>query len=354
MNINIENLLGRSVTIINNPLISHEIRGRIILITGAAGSIGSEIVKQLLRYEPSEIILIDQSESGLYDLSFEIQNQISNATIVKIIVGNITDEIRMNDVFRQSQPEIIFHAAAYKHVPLMEDNPYEAVKVNISGTRILAKLSLKYRVAKFVMISTDKAVNPSSIMGITKKIAEMYLQSKNDKSRKDTKFIITRFGNVVESNGSVIPLFRKQIEAGGPITITHPEITRYFITIPEASQLALEAATMGIGGEVLVFDMGEPIKITEIANKMIAFSGNNIKIQYVGLRSGEKLHEELLNYNEIMVDTYHPKIKNAKSTTLNNSITEKKIDELFGKNTNDELKTKLKNMVAEYYNNFPI
>lgn len=354
MNINIENLLGRSVTIISNPLISHKIRGKTILITGAAGSIGSEIVKQILRYEPSKLILIDQSESGLYDLSFEIQNQISNATIVKIIVGNITDEIRMNDVFRQAQPEIIFHAAAYKHVPLMEDNPYEAVKVNVGGTRILAKLSLKYKVSKFVMISTDKAVNPSSIMGVTKKIAEMYLQGKNDKSRKYTKFIITRFGNVLESNGSVIPLFRKQIKAGGPVTITDPEITRYFITIPEAGQFVLEAATMGMGGEVFILDMGEPIKITEIANKMIAISGNNIKIQYVGLRSGEKLHEELLNYNEIMVDTYHPKIKNAKSTTLNNSITDKKIDELFDENSNDDLKTKLKNMVAEYNNNFPI
>ncbi len=350
MNINIETLLGRSITNIQNPLTIHEIKGKTILVTGAAGSIGSEIVKQVLKYEPSEIILIDQSESGLYDLSFEIQNQISKATIVKIIIGNITDEIRMSSVFRQSQPETVFHAAAYKHVPLMEDNPYEAVKVNIGGTRILAKLSIKYRVSKFIMISTDKAVNPSSVMGITKKMAEMYLQTKNDKSGNKTKFIITRFGNVVESNGSVIPLFRKQIEAGGPVTITDPEITRYFITIPEAGQFVLESATMGMGGEVFVFDMGKPIKITEIANKMIELSGNKIKIQYVGMRSGEKLHEELLNYNEIMVNTYHPKIKNAKSTILNNSITEKKIDELFYENSDDELKTKLKNIIEEYNN----
>ena len=348
MNIVIEELLGRDVIEIDNPLIISEIQGKVVLVTGAAGSIGSDIVKQLLKYSPKKIILIDQSESGLYYLSFEIQKMVTHNTLVQIIVGNITDEPRMNCIFRDNQPQIVFHAAAYKHVPMMESNPYEAVKVNVGGTRILADLSSKYKVFKFVLISTDKAVNPISVMGTTKRIAEKYIQSMNNTEAINTKFIITRFGNVVESNGSVIPLFKKQIEEGGPLTITHPEISRYFITIHEASQLVLEAVAMGNGGEVFLFNMGRPIKIIEIANKIIAFSGKDIKIQYVGLRLGEKLHEELLNYDEYMEYTYHPKILYAKSTTSSYPFTERQLtelDELLHENCNSELLVKLKKIV---------
>jgi FlaA1/EpsC-like NDP-sugar epimerase len=351
MNIKIEELLGREIIQINNPLIRDEIQNKIVLVTGAAGSIGSDILKQLLKYSPKKIILIDQSESGLYDLSFEIQKLIPEKTAVQIIVGNITDDYRMNCIFRDANPQLVFHAAAYKHVPMMENNPYEAVKVNIDGTRIMSNLSLKYGVSKFVLISTDKAVNPSSVMGATKRVAEMYVLSMNSRFGTNTKFIVTRFGNVIESNGSVIPLFKKQIEAGVPITLTHPEITRYFITIQEASQLVLEAVTMGKGGEVFLFDMGEPIKIMEIAKKMIALSGKHIKIQYIGLRSGEKLHEELLNYNEIMTSTYHPKIMCAKSMVSNRPYIETELDELnelLYKNSDFELIAKMRKIVPEY------
>ena len=356
MNIVIEELLGRDIIEIDNPLTKSELQNKVVLVTGAAGSIGSDIVKQLLKYFPKKIILIDQSESGLYDLLFEIQKLVTQNTLVQIIVGNITDEPRMNSIFRNTQPQLVFHAAAYKHVPMMESNPYEAVKVNIFGTRIMSKLSLKYGVSKFILVSTDKAVNPSSVMGMTKRVAEMFLQSLKVEGDNRTKFIITRFGNVIESNGSVIPLFNKQIEIGGPITITHPEITRYFITIQEASQLILEAVTMGEVGEVFLFDVGEPIKIIDIAKKMISLSGKNIKIQYIGLRSGEKLHEELLNYNENVMCTYHPKIKYVKSIISSYLVTEQKLDELnklLYENSDSGLIAKLKSIVSEYkLNNF--
>jgi FlaA1/EpsC-like NDP-sugar epimerase len=356
MNIVIEELLGRNIIEINNPLTKAEIQDKVILVTGAAGSIGSDIVKQLLKYFPKKIILIDQSESGLYDLSFYIQKLVTQNTFVQIIVGNITDELRMNSIFRDTQPQLVFHAAAYKHVPMMESNPYEAVKVNIFGTRIMSNLSIKYGVSKFVLISTDKAVNPSSIMGMTKKVAELSVQSLNVRKDNTTKFVITRFGNVLESNGSVIPLFKKQIKAGGLITVTHPEITRYFITIEEASELVLEAVTMGEGGEIYFFDMGEPIKIAEIAKKMIAPSGSNIKIQYIGLRSGEKLHEELLNHDENMLCTHHPKIKYVKRLIPNLLVIEEKLYELnklLYENNDSELIAKLRSMVSDYKpNNF--
>ena len=351
MNVVIEELLGRDIIQIDNPLTKTELQGKVVLVTGAAGSIGSDIVKQLLKYFPKKIILIDQSESGLYDLSFEIQKLVTQNTLVQIIVGDITDEPRMDSIFRNTQPQLVFHAAAYKHVPMMESNPYEAVKVNIFGTQIMSNLSLKYGINKFVLISTDKAVNPSSVMGMTKRVAEMFIQSLNIGENNTTQFILTRFGNIIESNGSVIPLFKKQIEIGGPITVTHPEITRYFITIQEASKLVLEAVTIGEGGEIFLFDMGEPIKIVEIAKKMIILSGNNIKIQYIGLRSGEKLHEELLNYDENMMCTYHPKIKYVKSMISNCLDIKQKLDELntlLHENSDTELIAKLKSIIPEY------
>ena len=351
MNVVIEELLGRDIIQIDNPLTKTELQGKVVLVTGAAGSIGSDIVKQLLKYFPKKIILIDQSESGLYDLSFEIQKLVTQNTLVQIIVGDITDEPRMDSIFRNTQPQLVFHAAAYKHVPMMESNPYEAVKVNIFGTQIMSNLSLKYGISKFVLISTDKAVNPSSVMGMTKRVAEMFVQSLNIGENNITQFILTRFGNIIESNGSVIPLFKKQIEIGGPITVTHPEITRYFITIQEASKLVLEAVTIGEGGEIFLFDMGEPIKIVEIAKKMIILSGNNIKIQYIGLRAGEKLHEELLNYNENMMCTYHAKIKYVKSMISNCLDIKQKLDELnslLHENSDTELIAKLKSIIPEY------
>lgn len=351
MNIKIEEILGREAIQITNPLISNEINGKIIMVTGAAGSIGSDIVKLLFKYIPKKIILIDQSESGLYDLSFEIKKINNTNTATQIFISNITDEERMNSIFRNSKPQLVFHAAAYKHVPMLENNPYEAVKVNVIGTRILSNLSIKYGVSKFILISTDKAVNPSSVMGATKKIAEMLVQSMNAKEENNTKFIVTRFGNVVESNGSVIPLFKKQIELGRFITVTHPEITRYFITIQEASQLVLEAVTMGKKDEIFIFDMGKPVKILEIAKKMISLSEKTLEIKYIGLRLGEKLHEELLNYNEKTISTYHPHIKCAKLMNSNYLMIENKLDELnehLHKNNDLELIARLKKIVPEY------
>lgn len=353
MNIIVEELLGRSIIEIDNPLTKTELQDKVVMVTGAAGSIGNDIVKQLLKYFPKKIILIDQSESGLYDLLFDIQKLVTQNILIQTIVGNITDEPRMNSIFKDTQPQLVFHAAAYKHVPMMESNPYEAVKVNIVGTRIVSNLSLKYGVNKFVLVSTDKAINPSSVMGMTKRVAELFVQGLNVEENDTTKFIVTRFGNVIESNGSVIPLFKKQIEIGGPITVTHPEVTRYFITIQEASQLVLEAAIMGEGGEIFLIDMGEPIKIVEIAKKMIILSGKNIKIQYIGLRSGEKLHEELLNYNENVMRTYHPKIKYVKSKIPNCLVIERKLDELnnlLHENNDDELIANLKNIISDYIN----
>jgi FlaA1/EpsC-like NDP-sugar epimerase len=357
-NIKIEDLLERDSIEMNNQLIGKEVDGRVVMVTGAAGSIGSEIVRQLLSYFPAKIILVDQAESALYDLEFEIKKLIPDNTTVQIAIGNVSDKTRMSRVFRSSRPHIVFHAAAYKHVPMMENNPYEAVKVNILGTRIIADLSAEYGALKFVMVSTDKAVNPTNVMGATKRVAEMYTQSMNYVNGINTKYIATRFGNVLGSNGSVIPLFKKQIEQGGPITVTHPEITRYFMTIPEACQLVLEAGTMGDGGEVFIFDMGEPIKITDLAKKMITLSGlregKDIHIEYSGLRPGEKLYEELLNNNENTLKTHHPKIMCAKVITPSFGVMEVVLDELerlLYEGNNRDLITQIKNIVPEYISN---
>lgn len=286
-----------------------------VLVTGAAGSIGSEIVRQLTNFSPKQIVLLDQAESALYDIELEIIEK-TNFKKIDVVIGDISDKIRLTEVFETFKPDIVYHAAAYKHVPMMENNPYEAVRTNVKGTKNLADLSNKYNVAKFIMISTDKAVNPTNIMGASKRIAEVYIQSFNKKSK--TNFITTRFGNVLGSNGSVIPRFKKQIEQGGPITVTHPDITRYFMTIPEACLLVLEASAFGNGGEIFIFDMGKSVKIVDLAKKMVKLSGLqlgvDIQIKFTGLRPGEKLYEELLNDKENTVPTHHSQIMIAKVT----------------------------------------
>ena len=322
----IENLLQREPIVINNSLISGEIRGKRILITGAAGSIGSEIVRQVLTYDPEMVILCDQAESALYEIQLEMEERFPNADI-KIFIGNIRNYKRLQIIFNECRPQIIFHAAAYKHVPMMEKHPSEAIFTNVMGSKIVADLAVLYKAEKFVMISTDKAVNPTNVMGASKRIAEIYVQSRNSsaenvdgtgvsESSPRTKFITTRFGNVLGSNGSVIPRFREQIIKGGPVTVTDKEITRYFMTIPEAVQLVLEAGTMGEGGEIFIFDMGKPVKINDLAINMIKLAGlvpnKDITIVYTGLRPGEKLYEELLNEKEKTIPTHHEKIKIAK------------------------------------------
>jgi FlaA1/EpsC-like NDP-sugar epimerase len=357
-NINIEDLLSRDPIQIDNLQISKEINSKVILVTGAAGSIGSEIIRQLLSFFPAKIILVDQAESALYDLEFEIRKKIPNNTQVQVVIADVSDSNRMRRIFHSAKPHIVFHAAAYKHVPLMENNPYEAIRVNVLGTRVIADLSAEYHVDKFIMVSTDKAVNPTNVMGASKRLAEMYTQSMNHVSGIQTKFIATRFGNVLGSNGSVIPLFKKQIENGGPITVTHPEITRYFMTIPEACQLVLEAATMGNGGEVFVFDMGDSVKIVDLAKKMIVLSGlridYDIKIEYSGLRPGEKLYEELLNNNENTLPTHHSKIMIAKVVTPSYTQMEIALDDLASslyECSSKTLVTKIKHIVPEYISN---
>ncbi|MBP5374226.1 MAG: polysaccharide biosynthesis protein [Bacteroidales bacterium] len=310
--IQIEDLLGRDPIHINMQRISSQLQGRRVLITGAAGSIGSEIMRQVAAFSPYQLILVDQAETPLHDIRLELERSWS-ALEAPTIVADITNQARMEDIFMRYKPEYVFHAAAYKHVPMMEDNVSEAIQNNVKGTKVLADLSVKYGVERFVMISTDKAVNPSNVMGCSKRICEIYVQSLARKIQKDksakTQFITTRFGNVLGSNGSVIPLFRKQIEAGGPITVTHPDIIRYFMTIPEACQLVLEAGSMGKGGEIFIFDMGEPVRILDLAKKMIKLSGRqDIRIEFTGLRHGEKLYEELLATKENTKPTSHDKI----------------------------------------------
>jgi FlaA1/EpsC-like NDP-sugar epimerase len=326
--VNIEELLNRKSIEIDITNIQKELKGKRILITGAAGSIGSEIVRQLLKFDTDLIIMCDQSETALHHLYLEIEEMHTDANF-HAFIGDVKDESRMDYLFETYKPHYVYHAAAYKHVPLMEDNASEAVKTNVFGTKTIADLAVKYAVQKFVMISTDKAVNPTNVMGASKRIAEIYVQSLNkslsnrdfiftngsshlNNAKSNTRFITTRFGNVLGSNGSVIPRFRQQIEKGGPVTVTHPEITRYFMTIPEACRLVLEAGCMGKGGEIFIFDMGKSVKIVELAKRMIRLAGlvpnQDIKIEYTGLRPGEKLFEELLNDHENTMPTHHEKI----------------------------------------------
>ncbi len=314
-NIKIEDLLERDPIVINNQQIRSQIKGKRVLVTGAAGSIGSEIVRQLIAYAPELIVLCDQAETPLHSLELELQEKKHHVNCVPFL-ADITNEQRMEDLFNQFKPHYVYHAAAYKHVPMMELCPSEAVKNNVLGTRLMADLAVKHYVDRFVMVSTDKAVNPTNVMGASKRLAEIYVQGLSKEIANATKFITTRFGNVLGSNGSVINRFKQQIENGGPVTVTHPNITRYFMTIPEACQLVLEAGSMGNGGEIFVFDMGQPVTIADLAKKMIRLYGYipniDIDITYSGLRPGEKLYEELLNDAENTLNTYHEKIMIAK------------------------------------------
>lgn len=357
--IQIEDLLERKPILLDSKLISKQLKDKVILISGAAGSIGSEIVRQVISFNPKTILILDHAETPLHHLSLEIQSHVSSTTIVTIIADVRNKEV-LNSIFKIHLPQVVYHAAAYKHVPLMEENPSQAILTNIEGTKNLADLSCLYKVKKFVMISTDKAVNPSNVMGASKRIAEKYVQSlqfknESDGEKKTTKFITTRFGNVLGSNGSVVPLFTKQIASGGPITITHPDIIRYFMTIPEACQLVLEAGAMGNGGEIYIFDMGKPVKIIDLARKMIKLAGftpeKDIKIAIVGLRPGEKLYEELLNNTSKTLPTYHEKIMIAEEilddfNALNHSITE--LIESANQFDNDRMVAQMKQIVPEF------
>ena len=351
--VQIEDLLGRDPIQIENPNLLNEFRGETIVITGAAGSIGSELVMQLSYFEAKHLVLIDQAESPLYDLQQELnRNGKFNFTT---IVADIRDGLRIDGIFQEYKPTMVFHAAAYKHVPLMEASPYESIKINVNGTKIVADISSRYNVKKFVFISTDKAVNPTSVMGATKRLAEMYISCLQKESK--TKFIITRFGNVLGSNGSVIPLFKKQIENGGPLTLTHKDITRYFMTIPEASQLVLEAGSMGKGGEIFIFDMGESVKIYYLALNMIKLSGlrhpEDIDIKITGLRPGEKLYEELLANGENTLATYHKKIMISKTRELDHEKIKSEIESLCITNRfqNNNIVFKMKQLIPEYKSN---
>ena len=309
--IKIEDLLGRKPIILGKSNVIREIKDKVVLVTGAAGSIGSEICRQVMHYNPTKLVMLDQAESPMYDFQFEMNNDPDFKNLherMAFVVTNVKDPLRMREVFEEYHPQVIFHAAAYKHVPFMEENAYEAVFVNVFGTKLVADLAMEYDVEKFVMISTDKAVNPTNVMGATKRIAEIYTQSRQSK----TKFITTRFGNVLGSNGSVVPLFRKQIEKGGPITVTDKRITRYFMTIPEACSLVLEAGSIGEGGDIFVFDMGEKVKIWDLAEKMRKLAHRpDIEIIETGLRPGEKLYEEVLANEENTIKTDNEKIMHA-------------------------------------------
>ena len=351
--IQIEDLLNRSPINIQNSKISNELKGKVIFVTGGAGSIGSEIVRQICAYDYKSLIIIDQAESALYDLQQELKQNGYHNFIP--IVGDVRDKNRLNSLFQEHKPNLVFHAAAYKHVPLMEYNAYEAIKINITGTKTVVDLSLRHMVDKFVFVSTDKAVNPTNVMGATKRIAEMYIGCVQQENK--TKFITTRFGNVLGSNGSVIPLFKKQMEKGGPLTVTHKEVTRYFMTIPEASQLVLEAGAMGDGGEIFIFDMGESVKIFDLAKNMIKLSGlkypEDIDIKITGLRPGEKLYEELLANGENTLPTYHKKIMIGKVRELDYLKVRSQIDELCINNMffNSDCVKLMKEIVPEFVSN---
>ena len=353
--IQIEDLLPRNPININLMEIATHIEGKRVMVTGAAGSIGSEIVRQVASFNPFNIILIDQAETPLHDMRLELQKKWIDIN-TNIIVADVGNASRMERIFAKTRPQYIFHAAAYKHVPMMEDNVSESIQTNVLGTKILADLAVKYGAQKFVMISTDKAVNPSNVMGCSKRISEIYVQSLSrhleKNGQKTTQFITTRFGNVLGSNGSVIPLFREQIKNGGPLTVTHPEIIRYFMTIPEACQLVLEAGSMGKGGEIYLFDMGKPVKILDLAKRMIRLSGSqNIKIEFTGLRHGEKLYEELLNASENTIKTHHEKIMIARVREYEYEKVKDQIEELIEISYQyDDMRTvkKMKEIVPEF------
>lgn len=357
--VSIEDLLPRDEINVDLKKVGEMLTDRRILVTGSAGSIGSEMVRQIASFHPAEMMLIDQAETPQHDIRLMMKNLYPYVK-AETVVTSITNEKRMDDIFNKFRPEYVFHAAAYKHVPMMEDNPSESVINNIMGTKILADLSVKYKVKKFVMISTDKAVNPTNVMGCSKRICEIYVQSLNQellskKAKNPTQFVTTRFGNVLGSNGSVIPLFKKQIQQGGPVTVTDPNIIRFFMLIPEACKLVLEAGTMGNGGEIFVFDMGKPVKIAELAERMIQLSGaKNIEIRYTGLRPGEKLYEEVLSTEENTKPSFHEKIRIANVREYDYHEVNKDIEELINislkYNDMDTVK-KMKQIVPEYKSN---
>lgn len=354
--VKIEDLLPREEIQVDMDSVGALLRGKRVLITGAAGSIGSEMVRQIAIYKPAEMMLIDQAETPLHDVRLMMKNNYSDIK-AETVVTSICKEDRMEEIFSHFKPDYVFHAAAYKHVPMMEDNPSESVQNNVWGTKVIADLSVKYGVKKFVMISTDKAVNPTNVMGCSKRICEIYVQSL-DKAIKDgkiegvTQFVTTRFGNVLGSNGSVIPLFREQLAKGGPLTVTHPKIIRFFMLIPEACKLVLEAGTHGKGGEIFVFDMGEPVRIADLAKRMIQLSGaKNIEIKYTGLREGEKLYEEVLNENENTLPSFHKKIRIAMVRNYEYEDALREIEELRDISVKyDDMETvrKMKQIVPEY------
>jgi len=357
----IEDLLQRDPIKLKNPKVIEAINDKIVMVTGGAGSIGSEIVRQLVSYNPYRIVVVDNAETPVFELRQELLGKghdIRNT--LRFVIADVTDTDRMDAIFNMYKPSIIYHAAAYKHVPLMEDHPEEALRVNVFGTKIIADMAVKHGAERFVMVSTDKAVRPTNVMGASKRMAEMYCQSLGQSEKSHTKFITTRFGNVLGSNGSVVKIFRKQIKAGGPVTVTHPEITRFFMTIPEACQLVLEASIMGNGSEIFVFDMGKAVKVVDLAKKMIVLAGlepdKDIDIVFSGLRPGEKLYEELLSHSENTVKTYHPKIMIARvDQILNGSVTYmiKELRETLHQNQNDQYKivALLKKAIPEYVSN---
>jgi FlaA1/EpsC-like NDP-sugar epimerase len=351
-NIRIDDLLEREEIQLDDRQIRAELTGKTIIITGAAGSIGSELARQIMKFHPFNLLLIDQAETSMHQLELEFTENYRDP-YPRFLLADIRNASRMENIFRESKPDIIYHAAAYKHVPVMESNPSEAILTNVNGTRILSDLAIKYRSKKFIMISTDKAVNPTSVMGASKRIAEIYTQSLNRNG--EPRFITTRFGNVLGSNGSVIPLFRSQIEKGGPVTVTHPEITRYFMTIPEACALVLEAGTMGKGGEIFIFDMGKSVRIVDLAKRMISLSGltlgKDIQVRFIGLRPGEKLYEELLNSKENTIPTHHPRILIAKVREYDAGEVAHQIEELIrlaGSGNEKEVVRKMKAIVPEF------
>ena len=358
--VSVEDLLPRQEIRVDLKSVEELLRGKRVLITGSAGSIGSEIVRQVAAFKPARLMLIDQAETPQHDIRLMMKREFPEIP-ADVVVTNIDRRTRMENVFATFRPEYVFHAAAYKHVPMMEDNPSEAVLNNIAGTKILADLSVKYGVDKFVMVSTDKAVNPTNVMGCSKRICEIYVQSLNQKLQKEahganyTQFVTTRFGNVLGSNGSVIPLFREQIKRGGPVTVTDERIVRFFMLIPEACKLVLEAGTKGNGGEIFVFDMGQPVKIADLAKRMIALSNaKNVEIKYTGLREGEKLYEEVLNEMEGTKPTFHEKIRIAQVREYDYDEVAKEIDELMDiakKFDNMDTVRKMKEIVPEYKSN---